>query len=100
MSTTFTPGPWDIESRFVGPLYVTAAVQADVDRSGRMEVAHVGADTFVQAQANARLIAAAPELYEALERLVANYRSDGSEGATRDIEIALSVLAKARGETP
>jgi hypothetical protein len=50
--------------------------------------------------ANARLISAAPELYEALDELL-NY-SGGAEHALDDpyvVERAEAALAKARGET-
>jgi hypothetical protein len=36
------------------------------------------------------------ELAAALERMLANYRSDGSEGAARDIELAYAALAKVK----
>jgi hypothetical protein len=68
--STHTPGPWWIVSRFVGPLSVVAKVDTTIDKSGMMEVAHVGAETFAIAEANARLISAAPEMLEALEALV------------------------------
>jgi hypothetical protein len=65
--TPWTPGPWEVVSRLVGPLIIRADCPAGFDRIGKLDVALVGADTFALAAANAELIAAAPSLYEALE---------------------------------
>lgn len=58
---------------------------------------------FDEAEANARLIAAAPELLEALENLVTgikdNFRRNGLGSPSGPyIDNALSVIRKARGE--
>jgi hypothetical protein len=50
--TPWTPGPWEVVSRLVGPLIIRADCPAGFDRIGKLDVA---------------LIAAAPSLYEALE---------------------------------
>lgn len=47
------------------------------------------------ARANARLIAAAPDLYEALERIVEEFRRGG--GKQSSFDSAAAALAKARG---
>lgn len=74
----WTPGPWTVE---------------DVGES-RWVIR--GPDGFIRAQVpflpNARLIAAAPELYEALANLL-----DNPTSASKQI-VAASILAKARGE--
>lgn len=56
---------------------------------------------FDENKANARLIAAAPEMLEALERCIAIANSAGGHGVIpgRIIEIARAAIAKARGET-
>lgn len=52
-----------------------------------------------QGEANARLIAAAPELLEALEWLVSDLQSDGcEEHIPMSIYSARAAIAKARGE--
>ena len=53
---------------------------------------------MLENQANAHLIAAAPELYEALERMVADY-DIGEMTETPILDVANAALAKARGET-
>jgi hypothetical protein len=55
--------------------------------------------TGSQAIANARLIAAAPELYEALDYLARYHKSGGNEGDPDEAERkAFAALTKARGE--
>ena len=64
MKTQHTPGPWTHKATAsLGPQY---AVYGESDRTGR-DVAVVY-NNGNEAEANARLIAAAPELLEALEK--------------------------------
>lgn len=110
--TKWTPGPWEITSGFVGPLKIVASVDKSIDRSGKMEVAHVGAETFDRCRANARLISAAPDMYEALaaSELVMTALATISKhmlepiasGAqvTSALTAARAALTKARGEKP
>jgi len=82
----FTKGPWEINRDGVslaiplGPCRVTA--------------------TYCGSKANAHLIAAAPDLYEALSRMVKIY--DGMEDCMGDpcpaVEHSKTILARARGE--
>ena len=97
-----TPGPWQagrpdmstivdgIASKWIyaGDQYVAIA-------SGRIQ------GVWDEVMANARLIAAAPDMYEALEELLGPY--DLTESGARKrydaaIEKARAALAKARGE--
>ena len=114
--TKFTKGPWGIEydgheANIIGPVPYT---------SDQRDIAYVNSevgdiDGFacgVTAQANAHLIAAAPELYAALDNLrflVANYGdfSNGvshngvDEGRLHAMELVIQAnkaLKKARGE--
>lgn len=88
-----TPGPWFVED---------FDVHALVDGSSRLvaEVSAPGKATTPQTlPANARLIAAAPELYDALSELVAMLSgSTRTMNAPDAIDAALAALAKARGE--
>lgn len=95
--TKWTPGPWEISSNFTGPLVISPAGKKDD------AIAYVFGTTFRQVQADARLIAAAPDMAEALEKLIGwedtirTYIPNG--GLTSALTAARSALAKARGET-
>jgi hypothetical protein len=64
-----TPGPWFVPFRERGNLYVEAKI-----RPGWLQEVAACGPTEIQGQqaANARLIAAAPELLEVLQELLAN----------------------------
>lgn len=89
MMTKFTPGPWSLW-RKGDPSQVIAA--------GRVFVAQtVGGND----QANAHLIAAAPDLYEALESIQAEatrLRAKMPPSVFARIVSARAALAKANGE--
>lgn len=100
MSTKYTPGPWRISS--FQPWYIIPDDRAEplcslaeFDDVGRCQ--HIFPDNKVhEASANARLIAAAPELLEALHAIVdeAN-QSNGGKGAELPIVIYIKKLADA-----
>lgn len=86
-----TKGEWRIEKREghsdgVRPVITTM----DVDRIAI--VSYRGVPSIKEADANALLIAAAPELLEACEKLVAAYTDDGLRTAGR---LARQAIAKA-----
>lgn len=106
-----TPGPWiaDIrggclavypaarENEFPG---ISCADDRNVHYSTK-GAAYNGMhwDMCNTARANACLIAAAPELYEALRDMITSYEVLGSPlPMSRECEVALDALAKARGE--
>lgn len=92
--TKWTPGPWEIVSKFVGPYEL---------HSNGSAFARVEADRDVL-----ELIASALALYEALEAILKIEDEDGLgtayaryNGKQRDaLEKARAALAAARGETP
>ncbi|PAL21022.1 hypothetical protein [Acetobacter syzygii] len=86
--TQFTPGPWRVRFGNIG--HVTAENGALVAKCQRLT-------SLCNLQANARLIAAAPDLYEALERVIKII--DDSSWCLKLTE-ERAALAKARGETP
>ena len=93
----FTPGPWFVKD---DPALMIVAregcpVVAELCAIERSE----GNEEF----ANASLIAAAPELYEALESIAEYWNRDRNEDAMHDacwhaVNTAADALAKARGE--
>ncbi len=84
----FTPGPWRVRFGNIG--HVTAENGALVAKCQRLT-------SLCNLQANAHLIAAAPDLYEALERVIKII--DDSPWCLKLTE-ERAALAKARGETP
>lgn len=112
----FTPGPWKVGGRFS---YDTADssqmyqfnVIGTIGGAPARTIAEVGEwRDRPNAEADAHLIAAAPELYRELkyavmdmslaaEDLDATYHDDTSKGLRKIIHNANLCLAKARGET-
>ena len=102
MDDNYTPGPW-IECRGSDHTgCICGLVWSETDdvpiASCDMRVWHDGPERFLELperQANARLIAAAPDLYEALKLIEADYTTIALHKDTRTaIEAALK---KARG---
>ena len=84
-----TPGPWDC----------TGCMFPDDDMGGVYY--RVQADGIVASGANARLIAAAPDLLEALESLMPTFALFERHGMRYDpeqVDAARAAIAKARGE--
>lgn len=81
----WTPGPW------------VAVNERDVDTADGKCIAimGVGVDEF---EANAHLIAAAPDLYEALAAIMNHHASKVLFGNRQMADNAWNALAKARGE--
>lgn len=86
-----TPGPWSIKDDAVN------AIEPDV-MAGEFYIAQCfGHSHHDEALANARLIAAAPELLEALQDCREALRRAGAEGELKVVDAA---IAKALGEQP
>lgn len=103
--TRFTPGPWQ-SKRALMPAdgEYDYGISAVVDGSKRCIAETFGrasANVRPNAEANAALIAAAPDLYTALERIVASVArgQSGDVCQTFDFDDARAALAKARGES-
>jgi hypothetical protein len=89
----FTPAPWEIAGRYIkGP-----GDNGNIARA----VEYVG-EWRAEGEANLRLIAAAPELYEALTSLRRQAKFWGTSDVDADTSAAIMAsdiaLAKARGE--
>lgn len=107
MTTKHTPGPWVVTKAKHGVdmnHHIVALVAPD--RDDRALVVHTPHGSDAQADANVRLIAAAPELLEALEAVVAEwdalYPFFPTEAKIEDAEfsgfqMARAAIAKARG---
>ena len=94
----WTPGPWAVETRDKETWVVAYCGDDDPWFVCNPEL-YIGPGKTDRAPANAHLIAAAPDLYEAMDGLHSWF---GEEGDGRDISALLiaarAALAKARGE--
>lgn len=112
--TKWTPGPWIPErfneGRADESITITAYAKDDTNMVGPAEIADISDMGMSDAEANARLIAAAPKLYRALQAIIepANERTirfdSKREYYVADIEggelaLAQTALAEARGES-
>lgn len=104
----WTPGPWDCYVH-AGTWSVRATYAPDsTHRAGGYgnhkfsSIAPALGGGYACKEANARLIAAAPELYDALRRLIPPDQEvqmiESPEDFHEDWHTALAALAKARGE--
>lgn len=100
MTKPWTKGPWRLVAR------ATMNVENEDGRTVANAATYSGGDESIhyENQANARLIAAAPELYEALEELTKRVAfQPAPNGITAhinfdQIKMAKAAIAKARGE--
>ena len=101
MTTKHTPGPWYVGSgTYEGRnIYSVASVTDDEGFTYQPIVASAEDDGIDCWDANARLIAAAPALLEALKWMV--LRTEGGEYPDgKCLEDARAAIAKATGEQP
>lgn len=98
----FTPGPWH-----VGPVDDTRVEDSYGNEVAQIDGDYNHPDTWPIMEANAHLIAAAPDLYEALETLMEEYSKVIREykgldvGSCGDVayDVAGVALARSRGES-
>lgn len=89
MTDKHTPGPWDVQ----GDTYVTvnSLIIAHCKQAGRT--------SLDEAMANARLIAAAPDLLAALEKVIDYHVTGINPLSDAAILSARAAIARARGES-
>lgn len=109
MNTKHTPGPWDW-SRSAKPYFSINIHQAEGApyTSESSDVAYIHehtngicatwVDRVDVAEANARLIAAAPELLEALQQCIARLEPSSSTWDKKAYLVGKAAIAKATGE--
>lgn len=100
-----TPGPWSLSTESV---YATRVDGPDGNKVALAQYLLSEGRSIPEAIANARLISAAPDLLEALERVIApleiavklsSWRQDPTPGeCSRALEGAKAAIAKAKGE--
>ena len=97
------PGPWmvlDTPESMYAPFWIVA--KSNVSLAAKMRVASI--DDEPEARANARLIAAAPELLEALKQLLRQVDESGNGDASdfgwpSATHAARAAIAKAEGQS-
>lgn len=101
-----TPGPWDVTEKAIignnGGTWIAEhpAVKWQTLKSVTKSGDAIVAESIKQANANANLIASAPDLLEALRFLLADYiaiQGDKLTGSSVPIEMAQAAIAKAEG---
>ena len=102
MSLQHTPGPWIISADPMHFYSLTTVIggKANHLKNGppqQMIVQVGGFAEWQEAEANARLIAAAPELLEALETLAEHFEYYMGDNECRPLENARAAIAKAAG---
>lgn len=93
--TNFTPGPWSLDNNDVRD----EAQAVESEATGCIVAEACTLDRPGDCEANAHLIAAAPELYEALEGIMRAEARDRVMPAGAEWDAARAALAKARGES-
>lgn len=93
-----TPGPWAVTDCAIGGPSVTAgkSVIADIRTFGGV---HVNGEQNTKTLANASLIAAAPDLLDALEALADYVDERSGDNECRPLENARAAIAKATTTT-
>lgn len=93
-----TPGPWSIHETKGNGGNIPDRLEIVGPEEGRRRslIASIYGFKMLEGQANARLIAAAPELYEALENLI-DFLFHGKKNCQAILR-AKAALAKARGD--
>ena len=99
-NTKHTPGPWTVTANEKGPGYHVSAFEASW---AQMVTVHASPSRLDEANANASLIASAPDLLAALEAVLRFDQSEGIPGEYKhDVTLAMKVRAainKATGTT-
>lgn len=105
-SGTFTPGPWFVSDDPRPNMEWNRHIATDPDGENRIcFMANGGTERDDEFEGNARLIAAAPDLYAALESLLRRCETGfvgwpATLGEVESRDMARVALAKARGEWP
>jgi len=94
MTTKYTPGPWAWDTDPNGDRWIIGDKSTWVPR-----IAKIPRYSEMPNEANARLIAAAPELVEALRNILTEFVGPYEEGYS-SVSDARALLARIEGEQP
>ena len=97
--TQHTPGPWVTSKGAYGALHVGPAKLEHPGREAAQYAADRGRDLLAQREADAALIAAAPDMLAALQDIMAeSSRDDDDHDVIATIQgICRAIIAKAKG---
>lgn len=99
METKFTPGPWVIQKERLDDEMGIANGDFEITLEDGTETrGYIALVNGYNESNNAALIAAAPDLYAALEQLLSECHSDKVCIGYAGIDMAIDALKKARGE--
>lgn len=90
-----TPGPWRLDK--YGNVVHGQADGFGINKSVRVSGVAIPGQTTAEYEANTRLLAAAPELLEALRGLIALYEHDEGCRQIQEYKRAKAAMAKALG---
>jgi len=94
--SNFTKGPWGY---YLPDIIVNESYMSVEDASGKLICSRtVFNSNYKEHLANAKLIAAAPDLYEALDQAVTSMQDSGYHNDHIAVKAAKQALAKARGK--
>lgn len=99
----WAPGPWEVDEDYRPGMSWNRHIVYGSDRENRVcFMSHSDGRAPERDRANAHLIAAAPELYEALLHIADEIETDGGVDTSDWLNMAAAraALAKARGEAP
>jgi hypothetical protein len=95
-SWAHTPGPWTVEE-YGDDETPTLVIHKDSDSRICFMATPGSYGSAARIEADARLIAAAPEMYAALKKIIADAESDDGATAWDGADIARPAIAKAEG---
>lgn len=101
--TKHTSGPWEADAEFPDRLFVPDYGRIWINgydsEGGPIHIGYVDGPRTVERMANAHLIAAAPELLEALEECIVAV-DNGEFPSFKLYSAARAAIAKSKGEQP
>lgn len=97
--TQHTPGPWYlIDERFLHDKYLVSIGEPNAGGTTVCNILSEPGDDFGKCKANARLIAAAPDLLAAVRGMIEAYDNDSIAHLEQASREARAAIAKATGE--
>lgn len=94
-----TPGPWNIGKGAYGALHVGPATLAHPGRDRMLYDTQRGRDLQAQREADAVLIAAAPDMLAALENIVRCCDANDGDSLANAVEEARAIVARTLEQT-